>query len=552
MTYFVFKKKETKTNNIYFSDGMENFKRSQMPREQVVVGLVTSKAAADGPDVSIRRFAGLNEAAVNSAPLVENDINVTLDLEEAESIVALADEQARHLGNQYLGAGDLSLAKSGDGINVHVAVQAWPQSALTFLAQLNQDKITALQRQPLMLYETWQNMLDSHMLVQTKIKNTVQSLERERTQISLSLEDEMAQTTQRSSDAQASLRDLRNCQNKIMQMITEIEDLQKTIMHKWSDDRLMLVTQGKLYFETMATQHKSGIVQIENKAQQHKFTTMPQLTKGWRDGARYLYDMLAAAFRQRIMPVLINSHYRDQLRIILEQNFMEQPGLTLNTLVMCFGELMKANVQTYKLQASAVYLPQAVRAMASQPSQTINYERIDVAATRQAMLFQAGGELIRQWCCTATMLQVNDSAAELVFRAAVMLSVLVDEAESVDTAIDSFHETDCVRNMQRVTAHRDQSISSMLERLHASVDFVDKALAENTELVSKQRKLSDWVGTWETIRNDMPAVVAALSPTQNKWFRFIIDEHKARLNRITVDTDVYAAQKILALLKGGV
>lgn len=524
-----------------------------MPREEVVVGLVTSKATAGGPDVSIRRFAGLSQpAAPSQAPLADNDAHVTLDLEEADSIVAMADEQARHLGNQYLGAGDLSAAKSGEGINVHVAVQAWPQSALTFLAQLNQGTITALQRQPLMLYETWQNMLDTHILAQTKIDGTVRSLERERIQISSSLEEEMIQTTKRSTEAQASVRDLRNCQIQISKSIAEVEELQRKIMRKWADDRLALVTQGKLYFETMATQHKSGMVQIENKAQQHKYTTIPQLSKGWRDNARYLYDMLVVAFRQRIMPVLTNNHYREQLKIILEQNIMDQPGLTLNTLVMCFGELIKANVQTYKLQASAVYLPQAVRAMAQQPTQNVNYERIDVAATRQAMLFRAGGELIRQWCYTATMLQVNHSAAELVFRAAIMLSVLVDEAESVDTAIASFHETDCVRNMQKVTAHRDQSISTMLERLTASVDIVDKALAENAELVRKQRTLNDWIGTWENLRNDMPAVVAALSPTQNRWYRFEFDEHKARLNKITVDTDVYSAEKILALLKAGV
>jgi len=250
--------------------------------------------------------------------------------------------------------------------------------------------------------------------------------------------------------------------------------------------------------------------------------------------------------------VLTNSHYREQLNIIMQQNFMEQPGLTLNTLVTCFSELIKTNVQTYKLQASAVYLPHAVRAMAEQPTQRVNYEHIDVAAARQAVLFRAGGELIRQWCMTAIMLQVHDSAAELVFRAAIMLSVLVDEAESVDTAIASFHDTDYARNMQKVTAHRDQSISMTLERFHASVDAIDKAIAENPDLASRQRKLVDWLNTWEKLRNDMPAIVAALSPTQNRWFRFVTDEHKARLNKITVDTDVHSAQKILALLKGGV
>lgn len=529
-----------------------------MPREQVVAGLITGKLASSGPDVAIRRFAGLTAEAAAAAGQISTDahnllngnIQVSVDVEEAKSIIAAADEDARKIGNQYLGAGDLSLAKTGDGINVHVAVQAWPQSALAFLAQLHQAKITTFQRQPLMLFETWQNMIAAHQVVHAKVKETLQALERERAHTAAILEDEMNQAAQRSVDASASVTDLRNCQNNITRLMTELQEKNRQVSKQWTDSRLAIVSQAKLYFETMAAQHKSGLTHIEAKAQQHKFTVMPKLTKSWRDGARSYFDLITNAIRQRLLPVLTNNHYREQLNIIIQQNFADQPGLTLNTLVMCCSEILKVNPQTYRLQASAVWLPQAMR-MSALSSPDAGYEHIDVAATRQATLFQAGGSLIQQWCHLSKSLQQNEAAAELIFRAAVMLSVLIDEAESVDTAIASFHETDCARGMQRVTAHRDQSISVALEKFVASVDAIDQASAENSELASKQRKLSEWGDTWRKLRNEMPAEVAALSPSQNRWYRLVTEEHKARLNEIIINSDVTSAEKILQMLKSG-
>lgn len=523
-----------------------------MPKERIIVGLATSKAIAAGPDIAIRRFAN----AKTTDPCLDGETEgtqISFDFEKADSIIAAADEEAKIIGNQYLGMGDMSVAKSGEGLNVHVAVQAWPQSALVYLAQLNQGTITSFQRQPLLLIETWQHMVEMYSLVHTKAETTANLHERERLQVHAALDEEMDITLQRSVEAQASIKDLRNCQNNIINLMAEIENQTNSLLRKWADDRLALVTQGKTYFETMASQHKSCLMQIDIKSQQHKFETMPQLTKGWRDGARYYYDMIVTVFRHRIMPVLVNKHCQEQLEIILQQNFMDQPGLTLNMLVLWCGKILKVDTQSYKLQASAVYLPQAMRKYTEQVlPQTVSYEHIDVAATRHMSLFRAGGELVRQWCQTAMCLQVNESAANVVFRAAIMLSVLVDEAESVDAAITSFHDTDSTRAIQSITAHRDQSIGSVLKKLRASVDDMDKAVAANVNLAAEKRKLSQWIQTWEKIRNDMPAEVAAFSPSQNRWFRLVSDEHKAKLNRIMISVDTLSAQKILDLLRSGV